>query len=45
MVHTPDQAWPWHGYTLAAHLLRALSVLLGQGTLLAIWQRPSALAG
>jgi hypothetical protein len=37
MVHTPEEAWPWQGYTLAAHLLRVLSTLFGMGTLLAIF--------
>jgi hypothetical protein len=37
MVHTPAEAWPWDGYALAAHLLRAFSTLLGLGTLLAIY--------
>lgn len=36
-VHTPNEAWPWSGYALAAHLLRGLSVLLGLGTLLCIY--------
>ncbi|MCA9938309.1 MAG: glycosyltransferase family 39 protein [Anaerolineales bacterium] len=36
-VHTPAEAWPWHGMTLAAHLLRAFSTLLGLGTLLCIY--------
>lgn len=37
MVHTPAEVWPWQGYALAAHLLRALSALFGLGTLLAIY--------
>lgn len=37
MVHTSAEAWPWQGYALAAHLLRAFSTLLGLGTLLAIY--------
>lgn len=36
-VHGPWESWPWHGYALAAHLLRALSAVLGLGTLLAIY--------
>jgi hypothetical protein len=36
-VHTPLEKWPWHGYALAAHLLRGLSTLFGLGTLLAIY--------
>lgn len=35
-VHGPREAWPWHGYVLAAHLLRLFSALLGAGTLLLI---------
>jgi hypothetical protein len=35
-VHTSDEAWPWQGYALAAHVLRLLSALFGLGTLLAI---------
>ncbi len=37
MVHTPAEAWPWQGWALAAHLLRAFSTLLGLGTLLCIY--------
>jgi 4-amino-4-deoxy-L-arabinose transferase-like glycosyltransferase len=37
MIHTPEEAWPWQGYALAAHLLRILSTFLGLGTLLAIF--------
>lgn len=37
MVHRPEEAWPWQGYALAAHLLRILSTLFGLGTLLAIY--------
>lgn len=32
-VHGPAEAWPWRGPTLAAHLLRLLSAVLGLGTL------------
>lgn len=35
-VHGSWEAWPWHGYALAAHLLRIFSSLLGLGTLLFI---------
>ena len=37
MVHTPAEAWPWHGLALAAHLLRGVSALLGLGTLLCVY--------
>jgi hypothetical protein len=37
MVHTLAEAWPWRDWTLAAHLLRAFSTLLGLGTLLCIY--------
>ena len=37
MVHPPGEAWPWSGSVLAAHVLRALSTLLGLGTLLAVY--------
>ena len=36
-VHTGNEVWPWQGYTLAAHILRWLSTLLGLGTLLFIY--------
>ncbi|MEW5987431.1 MAG: DUF2142 domain-containing protein [Chloroflexota bacterium] len=32
-VHGPAERWPWRGYALAAHLLRAINALLGLGTL------------
>ncbi len=35
-VETQEQAWPWQGYVLAAHLLRIMSAFLGVGTLLAV---------
>ena len=31
-VHGEGEAWPWQGMTLAVHLLRFLSILLGCGT-------------
>ncbi len=37
-IHTPQEAWPWHGYALAAHVLRIFSTLLGAGTLLFIYK-------
>jgi 4-amino-4-deoxy-L-arabinose transferase-like glycosyltransferase len=36
-IHTPDEAWPWRGYVLAAHLARLLSAVFGLGTLLCIY--------
>jgi 4-amino-4-deoxy-L-arabinose transferase-like glycosyltransferase len=36
-VHTSAEAWPWHGYSLAVHVIRAFSAILGLGTLLAIY--------
>lgn len=37
VVHTPAEAWPWQGVTLAAHLLRLFSTLLGLGALICIY--------
>jgi hypothetical protein len=37
VVHTGREAWPWQGAVLAVHLARLMSVLLGAGTLLAIY--------
>ncbi len=36
-VHGPKEGWPWRGYAMAAHILRAFSTLLGLGTLLCIY--------
>ena len=36
-IHGPQEAWPWRGYALAAHLLRMMSAVLGLGTLLCIY--------
>ena len=36
-IHTPAEAWPWHGFAFAAHSLRLFSTLLGLGTLLCIY--------
>lgn len=36
-VHTAAEAWPWQGYALAVHLLRALNALIGLGTLLCLY--------
>jgi hypothetical protein len=37
IVHTPREAWPWRGAVLAVHINRLFSVLLGAGTVLAIY--------
>ena len=29
--------WPWRGYTLGAHLARAMSTLMGAATVLLVW--------
>ncbi len=36
-IQGPETASPWHGYALAAHLIRMLSALFGLGTLLCIY--------
>lgn len=36
-IHTAQEAWPWHGYALAAHVLRIWSTLLGLGTLVCVY--------
>ncbi len=38
IIHSPDEAWPWHGLPLAVHLLRFFSILLGAGTLFFVWE-------
>ncbi len=50
-LHGLDEAFPWHGEALAAHIARAVNVLLGAGTVwltwligLTIWPRRPALA-
>lgn len=50
-LHGPDEAFPWQGEALAAHILRAINVLFGAGTVWltwavgrAIWPRRRALA-
>ncbi len=37
-VHTPAEAWPWRGWALGAHLLRAFSAVFGLGTLWCLHQ-------
>jgi hypothetical protein len=36
-VHGPDQAFPWHGATLAVHLARLLSTAFGAATVVLVW--------
>lgn len=36
-VHTDREAFPWHGTTLAVHLIRFLSLLLQAGTVWLTW--------
>lgn len=38
VIHAPQEAWPWQGYALAAHILRAFSTLLGLGTLIFVYK-------
>lgn len=35
--HGPEEAFPWRGEALAAHLLRALNVFIGAGTVWLTW--------
>ncbi len=37
-LHSPDESWPWHETTLAVHLLRLFSTLLGMGTVFFVWK-------
>ncbi len=36
-IHGPEEAWPWRGRALAAHLIRMMSAVMGLGTLLCIY--------
>ena len=36
-IHGPEESWPWRGYALSAHLIRAMSALWGLGTLLCLY--------
>ena len=36
-IQTPASSWPWHGFALAAHILRGFSTLLGLGTLICVY--------
>ena len=37
VVHTDREGWPWRGAVLAVHLARFFSVILGAGTVLAVY--------
>lgn len=37
IVHTAQEAWPWHGAALAVHIARLLSVVMSTGTVLTIY--------
>jgi len=37
-LHGQDESWPWHGMTLAVHLMRLFSILLGVGTVFLAWK-------
>lgn len=36
-LHGPDEAFPWSGEALAAHLVRLINVLFGAGTVFLTW--------
>jgi len=36
-LHGPEEAFPWYGEALAAHLLRALNVFIGAGAVWLTW--------
>ena len=36
-LHGPEEAFPWSGEALAAHIVRGINVLLGAGVLLLTW--------
>lgn len=36
-LHGTDEAFPWHGEALAAHLIRGLNVLIGAGVVWLTW--------
>ena len=38
VIHTPRETWPWRGTTLAVHLARLLSVLLGAATVWTVYR-------
>ncbi|MEW5987956.1 MAG: phospholipid carrier-dependent glycosyltransferase, partial [Chloroflexota bacterium] len=42
-LHGPDEEFPWRGEALAAHLLRAMNVLVGAGVVWLTWAAGRAL--
>ncbi len=36
-LHGADEAFPWHGEALAAHLVRFVNILIGAGTVVLTW--------
>lgn len=42
-LHGPEEAFPWHGEALAAHIIRALNVLIGAGTVWLTWATARAI--
>ncbi|HFQ94822.1 MAG TPA: phospholipid carrier-dependent glycosyltransferase [Anaerolineae bacterium] len=36
-LHGPEEAFPWYGEALAAHIVRGINVLLGAGVVLLTW--------
>ncbi len=36
-LHSPDEAFPWYGEALAAHIVRGINVLIGAGVVLLTW--------
>ncbi|MGH2468502.1 MAG: glycosyltransferase family 39 protein [Chloroflexota bacterium] len=44
-VHTLTEAWPYHGMVLGAHIMRAVSVMMGTLTLALIWLTARRLLG
>jgi hypothetical protein len=36
-LHGPDEAFPWRGEALAAHIIRAINVLIGAGVVWLTW--------
>ncbi len=36
-LHGPDEAFPWHGEALAAHIIRIINVLIGAGVVWLTW--------